>query len=93
MALSNRPSRSSSKGGRSGVALPSSVNAIGKARRGSSRPTTVSYTHLDVYKRQFEGLLLGLFFMAVGMGINVPVSYTHLDVYKRQAVPSPRAPR
>ena len=52
---------------------------------------TVSYTHLDVYKRQFQA------------GINqkggeqrnqqrethmmqavAPVSYTHLDVYKRQ---------
>ena len=54
----------------------------------------VSYTHLDVYKRQVlpmrrvmdflrsvDGLVMGtIFLVAVG-----PVSYTHLDVYKRQA--------
>ena len=47
----------------------------------------VSYTHLDVYKRQgfividSEGYRLN-----VGIILcNEPVSYTHLDVYKRQA--------
>ena len=44
----------------------------------------VSYTHLDVYKRQEfnyarEALELGSFNYALK-----PVSYTHLDVYKRQ---------
>ena len=51
----------------------------------STRPSVpVSYTHLDVYKRQANSLL------HVGSGVKValttahPVSYTHLDVYKRQ---------
>ena len=51
----------------------------------------VSYTHLDVYKRQAKGkaeglsgsdwrmLLLPTFHAGAGA-----VSYTHLDVYKRQ---------
>ena len=60
----------------------------------------VSYTHLDVYKRQSRigaTIALGfvLFFVAVPSGLSgvvwaatgaagIPVSYTHLDVYKRQ---------
>ena len=61
-------------------------------------PKSVSYTHLDVYKRQ--GLVipgdltigadshtctygaLGAF--STGVGSTDTVSYTHLDVYKRQ---------
>ena len=54
----------------------------------------VSYTHLDVYKRQLlsmlpfvlvsfrHGVKWGLF---TGLVNGCPVSYTHLDVYKRQA--------
>ena len=44
-------------------------------------PGSVSYTHLDVYKRQaiLLFLLLGWIFSII-----YPVSYTHLDVYKRQ---------
>ena len=38
----------------------------------------VSYTHLDVYKRQ-----VNQYVGAEWKGID-PVSYTHLDVYKRQ---------
>ena len=58
---------------------------------------TVSYTHLDVYKRQLTGRLFpwarkgGLAILDQGLisGSNfvisvLPVSYTHLDVYKRQ---------
>ena len=55
---------------------------------------TVSYTHLDVYKRQDSGSpeesesansLSGD--AETGSGEDfVPVSYTHLDVYKRQAL-------
>ena len=48
--------------------------------------SAVSYTHLDVYKRQdFHG---DMDFKVGGTrkGITaIPVSYTHLDVYKRQA--------
>ena len=58
----------------------------------------VSYTHLDVYKRQAEGALAhqsaGKLAHArepprrtrntVSGLAGVPVSYTHLDVYKRQ---------
>ena len=41
----------------------------------------VSYTHLDVYKRQVQDTEL----MMAGSVLTVlPVSYTHLDVYKRQ---------
>ena len=47
----------------------------------------VSYTHLDVYKRQADELLDEIVVAAVDM-VDVadlrPVSYTHLDVYKRQ---------
>ena len=50
---------------------------------------TVSYTHLDVYKRQPPYSLIGLcnnksfFFNFINITF---VSYTHLDVYKRQIV-------
>ena len=49
---------------------------------------TVSYTHLDVYKRQ--GLVDAHYPHRPSAGrdppheIHRPVSYTHLDVYKRQ---------
>ena len=61
----------------------------------SSRPITtpVSYTHLDVYKRQQFTRGYGLAFgyaerKAMGMALvdRAPVSYTHLDVYKRQVI-------
>ena len=52
---------------------------------------TVSYTHLDVYKRQLQALF-GLFLMVsaallwrqAAQPAPGTVSYTHLDVYKRQ---------
>ena len=57
------------------------------------RTNTVSYTHLDVYKRQeieipsikADEVLI----RHTHIGVNFidtyfPVSYTHLDVYKRQ---------
>ena len=48
----------------------------------------VSYTHLDVYKRQVRGgETIGASLMElpfVYFGRSVAVSYTHLDVYKRQ---------
>ena len=62
----------------------------------------VSYTHLDVYKRQSKGRLAvptryreGLIEDAAGQLVCTidTVSYTHLDVYKRQPRwwPLPRA--
>ncbi|WP_459505236.1 hypothetical protein [Erwinia amylovora] len=45
--------------------------------------TPVSYTHLDVYKRQCIGCKL-LTRSSLNEDIT-PVSYTHLDVYKRQS--------
>ena len=54
--------------------------------------TTVSYTHLDVYKRQVEHLHAQrhiVFLGNLGQNTHVPVSYTHLDVYKRQLIDSP----
>ena len=66
----------------------------------SPRTSTVSYTHLDVYKRQaLKGMLIGWIesnltnmFTDVNEKVGTiaaevgqtPVSYTHLDVYKRQ---------
>ena len=57
---------------------------------------TVSYTHLDVYKRQEKNFSLepGRNTVLDGVGnttlidssYNGPVSYTHLDVYKRQVI-------
>ena len=55
----------------------------------------VSYTHLDVYKRQVLAILGPIAFaISVWDGFQstltqwicryIPVSYTHLDVYKRQ---------
>ena len=55
-------------------------------------PAAVSYTHLDVYKRQHDAIGLTA---TSGVIITIPqrdgtrldyesVSYTHLDVYKRQ---------
>ena len=62
------------------------------------RTVTVSYTHLDVYKRQglcyhictFFSTVFCLFsfctegWHACDTHTYMPVSYTHLDVYKRQ---------
>ena len=65
----------------------------------AGRPPAVSYTHLDVYKRQplrnertpsfkvndrlNEWYDFGA---ATGGDLVEPVSYTHLDVYKRQDI-------
>ena len=54
--------------------------------------TAVSYTHLDVYKRQDQIILVGLTDIScseridetVALLASESVSYTHLDVYKRQ---------
>ena len=57
---------------------------------------TVSYTHLDVYKRQVFRSLLCSLSQGLLFHQNLPVhaahshravSYTHLDVYKRQGKP------
>ena len=46
---------------------------------------TVSYTHLDVYKRQgCFSLFPAIRFLDRNCRCGIPVSYTHLDVYKRQ---------
>ena len=63
---------------------------------------TVSYTHLDVYKRQVAILLnaaihykrtskrrFALWTQKSLAHLSQPVSYTHLDVYKRQHMPLP----
>ena len=59
----------------------------------SERVSAVSYTHLDVYKRQEDDNLLGEYtinYKKTHSQTLLPmldaVSYTHLDVYKRQAV-------
>ena len=68
-------------------------------RKQWGRIGTVSYTHLDVYKRQFQGLRFSFngssYVIDTSDSRDDPdfiadthfaaVSYTHLDVYKRQA--------
>ena len=46
----------------------------------------VSYTHLDVYKRQHHWLATGGVIQTVVAPSSRTVSYTHLDVYKRQVL-------
>ena len=62
------------------------------------RPDSVSYTHLDVYKRQAynkkesklaeEEKREPELMPPISSHTLRPVSYTHLDVYKRQMSPS-----
>ena len=49
------------------------------------QPMAVSYTHLDVYKRQSKNcsIFLHTVYLPKYIWVNA-VSYTHLDVYKRQ---------
>ena len=60
-------------------------------------PKPVSYTHLDVYKRQhYEGGIdirpvIALTFAGLCFCYVTTVSYTHLDVYKRQIITNERA--
>ena len=59
-------------------------------------PVSVSYTHLDVYKRQTLYSCVNKIWLTVKFDLNPPgeymqqratsVSYTHLDVYKRQVL-------
>ena len=64
------------------------------AARASASKASVSYTHLDVYKRQIQQWrgrqtvkkpLEGVGGAAAPLTF-IPVSYTHLDVYKRQGL-------
>ena len=48
------------------------------------RIKAVSYTHLDVYKRQRQLRPQRSHHPGAAGDGSVPVSYTHLDVYKRQ---------
>ena len=56
----------------------------------------VSYSHLDVYKRQ---LLVWVIFRSsqrfdlLKKHLHISVSYTHLDVYKRQVVKNGKSPK
>ena len=75
--------------GDGGGAGPGGPNAREATSRRRQEP--VSYTHLDVYKRQVLAFLehFGLRALTVKLAFEtlgevVSVSYTHLDVYKRQ---------
>ena len=46
----------------------------------------VSYTHLDVYKRQVAALRDEILQRGGNCLGAITVSYTHLDVYKRQVI-------
>ena len=81
---------------------PESVKALNEVMcvTNDNWTPTVSYTHLDVYKRQeYEDIVSGTGRLnkdiyakqSIKSGIafhqgDVPVSYTHLDVYKRQSI-------
>ena len=62
------------------------IDYVTKKEKTEEKP--VSYTHLDVYKRQEEKLVSGLHCepetVKEEMQATKAVSYTHLDVYKRQ---------
>ena len=84
---------------RSAVIFPLCAFTIAAA---TERPIPVSYTHLDVYKRQAVycfvfGVFDALEFVVAGETVLAhrvfdsfmgveAVSYTHLDVYKRQGL-------
>ena len=76
------------------------VSTMVELRKGKQSAEAVSYTHLDVYKRQLHDhvrkrkgwsdeqvVARWLILQCVASALLlllVPVSYTHLDVYKRQ---------
>ena len=75
------------------------VDEISGVINGAQSVVAVSYTHLDVYKRQsiqYENNTISIKVIGIYTVINTPktqvsdgyykeaVSYTHLDVYKRQ---------
>ena len=49
-------------------------------------PEAVSYTHLDVYKRQPLTSIVNYVDLLKRENLQGAVSYTHLDVYKRQGI-------
>ena len=53
-------------------------------KNADSRWEAVSYTHLDVYKRQDPTRAFDRVGDQSADAVGEPVSYTHLDVYKRQ---------
>ena len=59
---------------------------LGQHLRHRDRMGAVSYTHLDVYKRQVLRPMRGKPVNPVNPTSPIPVSYTHLDVYKRQVL-------
>ena len=67
------------------VHLPDTIGQLGRLLAAINEAggyiatvVSVSYTHLDVYKRQVCGV------QRAASALAAPVSYTHLDVYKRQ---------
>ena len=65
-------------------ALYDALTKIGEKMDYAIDVDAVSYTHLDVYKRQLENRVSFRRAMKSCMGRAMTVSYTHLDVYKRQ---------
>ena len=68
------------------------MNILETSKKVQEKVKAVSYTHLDVYKRQVRGLVApamdAIKRTALGRTAGaIPVSYTHLDVYKRQGLP------
>ncbi|WP_459448082.1 hypothetical protein [Erwinia amylovora] len=74
------------------VALLGTLFCISSSAAMLSDNVAVSYTHLDVYKRQELKSLFGItpreFKKIEGFLDEEAVSYTHLDVYKRQELKS-----
>ena len=58
--------------------------AVLLSQRNQVTAVAVSYTHLDVYKRQITRYIEDSKLKFYTFASCIPVSYTHLDVYKRQ---------
>ena len=78
-------------GSAAGVSVPDPSAGAKRVCGPAIRSTPVSYTHLDVYKRQSLLYTSGAIAEpgSVDKGTtrtDTTVSYTHLDVYKRQQI-------
>ena len=73
-----------SKAGEAGISTKITREDMAEAIEELRRPLAVSYTHLDVYKRQSGGRGDFFFILPAREPCFFAVSYTHLDVYKRQ---------
>ena len=81
----NNPTQLTSYSQQCGTAMNYCLVAPGNTVFIDPQAKAVSYTHLDVYKRQCYSSCLPVILNSATDG-HAPVSYTHLDVYKRQGL-------